>query len=155
MATQQEIDSYYSRCLIIVAALIVGQLTFAGVAWFLHANGTFTPSGQPMLNPITYAWILFGIAGFGAALFFRQRLVALGVSAKGQQLIRSGSFTPAHMQSQIIVMFALVEGAGLLGIVNYLLHGYRVMLVAVLVYIILASAVLFPRREWFDAFRQV
>lgn len=154
MATQQEIDRYYSMAMIIVAALIVGQLIFAGVAWFLHSNGTFTPSGQPLLNPITYAWIFFSIAGFGAALFLRQRLTALGVTPKGQQLIRSGGFTPAHMQSQIIIMFAFLEGAGLLGIVNYLLNGYSSLLAAVLAYIILVSAIFFPRREWFDAFRQ-
>ena len=52
-------------------------------------------------------------------------------------------------------MFALIEGAGLLGIVNYFLHGHSPMLLAALAFLAFSIALFFPRREWFDAFRQV
>jgi hypothetical protein len=151
MATREQIDQQYRATAIIAAAMIMGQLIFAGVSWFLH--GTDEPT-QPLLGPLVYAWIAVAITAVPLALLIRQKLVGLGDSAEGLQAIRDGKTTMANAQTWVIVMFALLEGAGLLGLLNYFVNPYPQLLVAVLVYIIACAIIFFPRRDWLEPFYQ-
>ncbi len=151
MATRGEIDQQYRVLATITGAMVMGQLLFAGAAWFLNSGSTETPV-ETIRNPITYAWIAFSLGTLPIAFFLRQRLSNLGATSEAAEDIRTGKLTFAIAQTQTIIMFALLEGAGLLGLVNYFLNHQPQILAVTLAYIITAALIFFPRRSWFDAF---
>jgi hypothetical protein len=79
-----------------------------------------------------------------AAFVFRQRLITQTEAADRK-------INLAEVQTQSIIIMALLEGAGLMGIVVYFLHGHQQVLYAVLAYIAVSAVLFFPRREWFKA----
>jgi hypothetical protein len=147
----QNLDQVFKTSALLVRALILGQLVFGAVSWYMHDRGSVTPSSTPIINPLTYAWFGLCIVGVIGALVMQQRIGALG-SASNLEKIRSGQITPLQVQSQIVVMWALLEAGGLLGLVIYFLTGALPILLASLAYIVLCAVVFFPRRVWFDAF---
>jgi hypothetical protein len=152
MSTREELDAQYRNLAIICGAMVMGQLAFAGVAWFLNAGKTEPPS-DPILTPMTYAWLAVSAATLPFALYLRQRLANLGSTATNLQDIRTGTLNFGIAQSQTIVMFALLEGSGLLGLVNYFLNPHPQLLTATLAVVIACAVIFFPRRSWFDAFQ--
>ena len=148
---KQSVDQVFKTSALLVRALILGQLVFGAVSWYMHDRGSATPSASPLINPLTYAW--FGLCAVGVigALVMQQRIGSLG-KAQNLERIRSGQITPLQVQSQIVIMWALLESGGLLGLVIYFLTGALPILLASLGYIVLCTVVFFPRRVWFDAF---
>jgi hypothetical protein len=151
MSTRAEVDVQYRTLATILGAMVIGQLIFAGVAWFLKSSMAPT---QPIKNPITYAWLFIMISTLPIAFMLRQRLSGLRDSPSAALDIRSGKITMATVLPQAVIMFALLEGGGLLGLVNYFLHPHPTLLLATLAYIIVTSVIFFPRRAWFDVFHQ-
>src|SRR5688572_31045843 len=121
MQTRDQLDAQYRNLTIICGALIAGQLIFAGVAWFINSNVT-EANVQPLMGPITYAWLGVSLAALPVAFLLRQRLSTIGDSTVSQQDIRTGKINFAVAQTQTIIMFALLEAGGLLGLVNYFLN---------------------------------
>ena len=128
----------YQQTVIIVTSMIMGQLIFAAVAWFLYSSGART--GEEPIRALLIAWLALAIGGIGAALFLRGRLANVDPHAQ---------VNPPQVQTQIIIMWALLEGPGLLGIVIYFLEGNSNMLYAALGFVIASAIFFFPRREWF------
>jgi hypothetical protein len=149
---KQSVDQVYKTSALLVRALILGQLVFGAVAWYMHDRGSATPSGSSLINPLTYAWFGLCIVGVIGAMVMQQRIGRLAGSPENMEKIRSGRLTPLQVQSQIIIMWALLESGGLLGLVIFFLSGALPILLAALGYIVLCAVVFFPRRVWFDAF---
>lgn len=139
-----EASHHYRNTSIIAIALIVGQLAFVAVSWFLHSSGQREPSGEPALNIMTYIWIALAFSMLAVAFGFRQRIASQAESASNRTI------APADVQNQTIIMLALLESAGLMGVVVYFLYGHPQVLYAVLAYIVVAALLFFPRREWFN-----
>jgi hypothetical protein len=141
-------DKYYRTSAMIAGALIIGQLAFAGVAWFLYNSGSRVPSGEELLNVLTYVWIglSFGVLAMGFVM--RQRIVA---DAEQQGLVSASAdrTDPAQVQTRVITTLAMLESAGLLGIAVYFIQGHPQVLYAAVGYIVIAAIFFFPRREWF------
>lgn len=152
MPTRDELDTQYRTLAVICGAMVMGQLAFAGVAWFLNVGKTEPPS-DPILSPMTYAWLAVSAATLPFAFVLRQRLANIGGTAENLQDIRTGTLNFGTAQSQTIVMFALLEGSGLLGLVNYFLNPHPQLLIATLAMVIACAVIFFPRRSWFDVFQ--
>ena len=147
----QSVAQVYKTSALLVRALILGQLAFGAVAWYMHDRGSITPSDSSIINPLTYAWFGLCVVGIIGALVMQQRIGGLG-APQNMQTIRSGQITPLQVQSQVVIMWALLEAGGLLGLVIYFLTGALPILLASLGYVVLCAVVFFPRRVWFDAF---
>jgi hypothetical protein len=148
----QSVDQVYKTSALMVRALILGQLVFGAVAWYMHDRGAATPSGSSLINPLTYAWFGLCLVGVIGAMVMQQRIGRLGSNPETMEKIRNRQITPLQVQTQIIIMWALLESGGLLGLVVYFLTGALPILLASLGYIVLCAVVFFPRRVWFDAF---
>lgn len=135
-----ERDQAYRISAIIAAAMIAGQIIFAAVSWYLHNMGGQEPTETiPILVPI---WGAMAFGGVMAAFFTRNRLASVDPHAE---------VNVAAVQTSVIVMWALLEGPGLLGIVLYFLNGNPNVLYAALGYVLASAIFFFPRREWFGA----
>jgi hypothetical protein len=150
MATQS-VDQVFKTSALITRALILGQLLFGAVAWFITDKGAGA-SDPDLVNKLTYVWFGLIVVGVLGAFVLQQRIGGIAGSPTSLQKIRDGQLTPAQVQSQIVVMWGLLEAPGLLGIVIFLLSGSLPVLLAALGYVVLCAVVFFPRRVWFDAF---
>jgi F0F1-type ATP synthase membrane subunit c/vacuolar-type H+-ATPase subunit K len=135
---------HYRITSMIAIALIIGQLAFVAVSWFLHSSGERELSAEPALNLMTYIWIALAFSMLAVAFGFRQRIVTQAERTVNRTV------APADVQNQTIIMLALLESAGLMGIVVYFLYGHPQILYAVLAYILVSALLFFPRREWFN-----
>ena len=149
MQTRDQLDAQYRNLAFICGAMIGGQLLFAGVAWFMNAGVT-----QAMMGPITYAWLAVSVAALPVAFLLRQRLATMGETTVSLQDIRTGKLNFGTAQTQTIIMFALLEGGGLLGLVNYFLNPHPRLLIGSLIYILFCALVFFPRRGWFEVLQR-
>ncbi len=149
MTTVQATEQQYRTTVTIVISLIVGQLIFAGVAWWLNNSREITREPVLITHPLILSWLLVGAGSVFGASFFRSSI--LGRRGVRAGLGRTGAKTesPAALQSKIVLMWALLEGAGLMGLVVYFLFGVPQVLSAVLGYIAVAAIIFFPRRDWF------
>jgi hypothetical protein len=154
MSIQSEIDRAYTTAVVLVASLIMGQLIFAGVAWYLASTGGRITEPVPITHPLGLAWLMLAAGSVFGAQFFRRQIPGPHDRPDQLQRIREGTVTPATLQTRIITMWALLEGAGLFGLVVYFLYGLPVVLYAALTYIAVTGLFFFPRREWFEALRQ-
>jgi hypothetical protein len=149
MQPRTQLDTQYRNLAFICGAMVTGQLLFAAVAWFLNANAT-EPNTHPIMGPITYAWLAVLLIGVSVAIYLRQRLATMGDTLVSQQDIRTGKLNFGVAQSQTIIMFAMLEAGGLLGLVNYFLNPHPRLLMWTLLYIAFVTVFFFPRRAWFD-----
>lgn len=134
-----QVQASYNTAAIIAAALIIGQLLFAAVSWWLHSSGTRTATDAP--DVMRYIWIVVAIGGLAGANLVRTRLVAASELAERPP--------DEAVQTQVIMMWALIEAGGLLGIVLHLFTGNAGVLYAVVGYIVVCALFFFPRRQWF------
>ena len=149
MQTRDQLDAQYRNLAFICGAMIGGQLLFAGVAWFMNAGAT-EANTRPIMGPITYAWLAVSVATLPVAFLLRQRLATMGETTVSLQDIRTGKLNFATAQTQTIIMFAVLEAGGLLGLANYFLNPRPQLLIWSLIYILFAALVFFPRRGWFE-----
>jgi len=117
------------RLRIIHAALVIGPLVFAAIAFFINSNGGISDQSEfPAL-------MLYGIIGFSLLMIFQSMFMYkmfLRKIPKDAPLAKKiDEFGKAS-----IVRFALVEGGALLSIVFYLITGVWYLLVAALVLIV-------------------
>ena len=150
MQTRDQLDAQYRNLIFICGAMIGGQLMFAVVAWFMNAGVT-----QPIMGPITYAWLAVLVVTLPVAFLLRQRLATMGETPVSLQDIRTGKLNFGTAQTQTIIMFALLEAGGLLGLVNYFLNPHARLLIWSLIYILFCALVFFPRRAWFQVLQAV
>lgn len=107
---------YFKSLFLIWVALIIGQVMFGAVVFYLHKTGAYT--GDESLNQtflmIVPAFVVAGIAG--SILFLKMKL---------KQLKQLDNFESKLEQyrAATIISYALLEGPSLLGIVAFLISG--------------------------------
>lgn len=134
---------------LIAGSLIMGMLLFAGVIVILDGRNTPEAALPPWSRT---AWFTLVAAALIVGLFFRNRITQLGSDPETMQQIRDGRIGPPTVHTWTITMWAVQEMAVLLGLV-LCLYGEN-MLTWVLAYIIVASALFFPRPGWFEVFER-
>ena len=155
MSNQADIERAYTTTRGLVGSLITGQLIFAGVAWFLTRSGARVSENIPITHPLVLAWVLVAAGSLFGALFFRRQIPGPHDRPDVLQRARERKDTPGTVQTRVITMWALLEGAGLFGLVVYFLFGRPIVLYAALTYIAVVGLLFFPRRKWFDSLRQI
>ena len=143
MTTETTAAEHHRITTIIVLSLIMGVLLFAGVAWWI--NQTATHEEIPITHPLVLSWLLVAGGSIFGASYFRQQLQRRGVDRRGVKT----DVSPATVQTRVITMWALVEGACLMGLVVYFVYGVTQLFSATLGYVAVAAIIFFPRREWF------
>lgn len=101
---------------IIFAALLLGQLIFAGVVYFLIQSGEFPPQAE---NGKLFANLILVVlaASVGAAWLLNQFLGSRAIQ-EGDLRLKLGRY-----QQRVLLRLALIEGGNLMGIILTLLTG--------------------------------
>jgi len=135
MQTSKE---YFTSLTIVHGAMLIGQVLFAAVAWFLNQDGPIgDPESLSVLRIIVPVVLIGGLVG--NQVFTRMRLPQLQAKeALGDKL--------TGYRSLLIIRYALLEGPILLAVVTYLLGGDMTVLL-VLVAIMAYFAIQRPTRE--------
>lgn len=135
MQTSKE---YFTSLTIIHGAMLIGQVLFAAVAWFLNQDGPLGDTESVSVLRIVVPVALIG-GLVGNQLFTRSRLPQLQEKDTLAEKLTG-------YRTLLITRYALLEGPTLLAIVTYLLGGeLTVLLVAGA--IIAYFALLRPTRE--------
>jgi len=100
---------------IIHAALLIGQILFAGFAFFITNSAVINlkPNGDPLFFVVPF----ITVAGLIAGIFISKNKLA------GMNDTNSLDEKLAIYQTTSIIRYALTEGASLFGIVTYLITG--------------------------------
>lgn len=147
MSTEMTAEQHHRTTTIIVAAMIMGVLLAAGVAWWTQTNQETVREPILITHPLVLAWLLVAGGSVFGASYFRSSIV--GSAARPGLGATSPKNSPAARQGRIIIMWALIEGACLMGLVIYFVYGVTQLFSAVLGYILVAAFIFFPRRSWF------
>lgn len=131
---------------IIAAAMLLGVVIFAVVAWFFlgDAFGTVDPDGASLLYAI---WVGSTVAGIGGWWFFRNR--AMDATTARFRAGKEPGEVAVVVLRRLIVAWALLEAVALFGIVVYGLTGRTTALLASLLLMGFGVAVTWPQDAWF------
>lgn len=134
--------------MIIGLSLAIGVTVFVLVAYFLRRNGS-APAIDPGLGRVmVFAWIGWSaIVATGTVLFWRARMEPLITGVQHYPHDRIGELT-----TNLIICWALIEGAALLGAVVYYLYGPLWVAIASVAMIWGAILMSRPQVEWFQRF---
>lgn len=129
---------------IIGFALGLGVTLFAGVSTFIHLTGRPAAAGE-VASIMTTAMIgVAAAAVIGAIIFWRARVAPLIESpSTGDWRTRAMA-----LQTAVIIVWALVEGAAFFAEVVYFLYGDLLAGVLGLVLIWVALGLTWPRSSW-------
>lgn len=115
MATPEQTSREYMTGLrILHAAFLIGQVLFAGIAYYLHAIKHMSP--QLELDPV-FRWLVPGLVGgawVASGMLYRARLMPL--KQKPQLEDKLGGYYPVF-----ILRLAVLEAPALLALVAYLI----------------------------------
>lgn len=110
---------------IIHLALVAGVLLFLAVVWWIGRERSVPTEALPDRKVLYIAVFLVSAASFSAALFFCNRLDSRAPTETTDDWWRRN-------QGRAMIIWALVEGPALFGIVGYLLTGdFRVLVATV------------------------
>lgn len=110
---------------IIHLALVAGVLLFLAVVWWIGRERSVPTGALPDRKVLYIAVFLLSAASFSAALFFCNQLDSRAPTETTDAWWRRN-------QGRVVIIWALVEGPALFGIVGYLLTGDFRVLVATL-----------------------
>lgn len=130
-------------------SLLFGVLLFAGVVYVLTGSGSVVDGGEGDWRFLIKAW--YGVAAVlvvGWYLLWRK-----ATCHTESPVSRPATGGPERVIRLLIIAWAMLEGAALLGVTVALLTGQRSMLVAAVVLMLVGMGVSFPRAEWFASFR--
>jgi len=143
------VKAAYRMTAMIAGSFIMGMLLFAGVIVILGGSTRPETALPPWLRP---AWFTLVAAALIAGLFVRNRITQLGSDPETMQQIQDGQIGPPRVHTWTMTMWAIQEMAVLFGLV-LCLRGMDI-LTWVLAYIIVATALFFPRPAWFEVFQR-
>ena len=134
---------------ILAMSLLLGVLLFAGVVYALTGSGSAIDGGEGDWQFLVKMW--YGAAAvLVAAWYLFWRKATCHTDSPVSRPVTGG---PERVIRLLIVAWAMLEGAALLGVTVGLLTGQRSMLVAAVVLMLAGMAFSFPRAEWFASFR--
>lgn len=130
-------------------SLLLGVLLFAGVVFVLTGSGSPVDGGDGDWQFFVKVW--YGIAAvLVAAWYVFWRRATRHTESPASRPIAGG---PERVIRLLIIAWAMLEGAALLGVTVALLTGQRSMLAVPVVLMLAGMTVSFPREEWFAPFR--
>lgn len=135
---------------IIWAAMLCGILALAGVLAFLKRDAVSDASAFSDSRLPIWIWIAFALSSaIGAILVWRSSAEPLieGRTPADDAPRRTGD--QVGLTSALMVCWALLEGASLLGLVLFFLSGHWILLVATLAFALAGFGMSAPRKEWF------
>jgi hypothetical protein len=130
---------------IIVCALVMGVLAFAGVAAFVRSQGAMPPTPDvPLVSYIA--------AGYGALMLLAWSVVPPAiVTGARRKLLAETAVTTGRLldlfHTRLIVGAALLEGAAFFFLIAYMLEGLPWALAGGLFFAALLAMLYFPTRE--------
>lgn len=134
---------------ILAMSLLLGVLLFAGVVYALTGSGSAIDGGEGDWRFLVKVW--YGVAAvLVAAWYLLLRKATYHTESPVSRPVTGG---PERVIRLLIIAWAMLEGAALLGVTVALLTGQRSMLVAAVVLMLAGMAFSFPRGEWFASFR--
>ena|SRR5690606_14780751 len=134
---------------ILASALASGVLVFWVVGWVLTGGGAagIAPEALPPRVALL-VWAAVAVPSFGAALVFRGRALRVTERPAGGSGDDAAE-RAAHVQTNLVIAWALLESAALLAGTLFLLIGTRELLLAAVPVYLLGVAVTFPRADWY------
>jgi hypothetical protein len=137
---KQTSTEYFRFFIIAFYGLIIGQVLFGLLSFFLVSTNSFSSEGADLRSVFIYVVPVFVLTGFFLSnLIYKNRLK--GIDRKSSLMIKLTSYRAA-----LIVRYALLEGPSMFAIVVYLVTGD-------IIFILLAALVVFyfltirPNRE--------
>lgn len=132
----------------IAAALIGGVTTFAVVAWLEGGGEAARPADAHAAGTMLWAWAAAASAAIVAATaLWRTRVAPLIESPRGAR--EDGPDGAAALQTGLVLVWAILEGAALFGVLVYYLFGTPLALAGGLLLVWLGIGITFPRSDWF------
>lgn len=133
---------------IIGASLGIGVTLFAFVSWFRHQQqGPGNVAGDPALMfNLMLALVVTSVVA--AIVLWRARVSPLIERPSPDRERRAAG---GEIQTNVVIVWALIEGASLFAVVVYFLYGAALAGLLGVALIWAALAATWPRREWFDA----
>lgn len=130
------------------ASLGIGVTLFAFVSWFRHQQqGPGDVAGDPAL--MFNLMLGVAVASVVAAIVLWRARVSPLIERPSPDRERRAA--PGEIQTNVVMVWALIEGAALFAVVVYFLYGSALAGLLGVALIWAALAATWPRREWFDA----
>lgn len=131
---------------IIAAAMLLGVVIFAVVAWFFlgDAFGTVDRDAASLLYAV---WVGVAVAGIVGWSFARRKAMD-ATTGRSRAGVEPGEAAAAALR-RLIVAWALLEVVAMFGIIVYGLTGRTTALLASVLLMGFGVAVTWPRSEWF------
>ncbi len=134
---------------ILAISLLLGVLLFAGVVYVVTGSGSPIDGSEGDWQFLVKPW--YGVAAIlVAGWYVVWRKATCHTDSPASRPVTGG---PERVIRLLIVAWAMLEGAALLGVTVALLTGQRSMLVAAVVLMLAGMVFSFPRAEWFASFR--
>lgn len=136
---------------IVYFALLQGVVLIWAIAYFLTSGGA-APFGDgfPISTPsLIILYLLSAVGGLAAALHFRRKSRAIHESARSTGAAAPSGEAVAQIQTNMIISWAILEGAAIVGAVLFLIAGPMEILYTAAVIYVIGLVLTAPRREWY------
>ena len=132
----------------IAAALIGGVTTFAVVAWVESGGEGVRPGDAAAARTMLWAWAAAASAAIVvASVIWRRKVAPLIESPRGAR--GQGPRGVAALQTSLVAVWAVLEGAALFGVVVYYVFGPPLAVAGGLLLVWMGIGLTFPRSDWF------
>jgi F0F1-type ATP synthase membrane subunit c/vacuolar-type H+-ATPase subunit K len=137
-------EGAYRTSSLIAFALVLGATLYAIVALFLQRG-----AGHLSFDTMTTVWLAFSVATVAAARLLWARLVVPALPRMGWRTEPISVRDAGRIQSGLIVIWGLLEGAALFGLVVYSVSGSYITLAGALAVLFIGLLATRPRRAFF------
>jgi MFS family permease len=137
---KQTSGEYFRSLIIVFFGLIIGQVIFGLLSFFLVSTKRFSSEGTDLSSVFIYVVPIFVLAGFIlSSLLFKNRLKA--IDRKSSLMIKLDAYRAA-----LILRYALLEGPSMFAIVVYLVTG-GIIFILLAALIVLYFVTIRPNKE--------
>lgn len=136
----QTLKQYFTSLTIIHAALVMGQVLFAGVAYYIHSQQSqrqVASTGDDITLYLTVAMAIAGVAG-GHVISTSKIKSLRNLKSLGEKL--------SGYRTALILRYALLEGPSLFALVNYLTSG-NIIFLAISAMLVAITILFRPSKE--------
>lgn len=140
---------------IIAIALVAGVTLFAAVTWFIQQERK--PAITETSELLFYVFLGVAFASASAAMVIWRSMVAPHIEGAHRAHDTTTAMDPiartSALQTGLIVTWAVLEGAAMLGVVAYFIDGKGLAGSLAVLLMWIGVGLTWPRREWFPATR--
>lgn len=148
-------DTAFRHVRIIAAGLALSPTAVAVVAWVV-TNGGAVPvasSAAGLADTLFLAWLVLTAGAVAAAVVMWRKKVEPVAWRARESRERPADVRAARLVTGLILVWALIEGPAMLGVVLFLLQGLQNVLVTSLAVLWVGMVITRPRAEWFETTR--